>query len=396
MTRALGSRLWALGVVTLCGAILFAQQPRAPSDPTFRADIRYIELPVRALDAQSRFVRGLQRSDFTVFENGHLQQAASFDLVDIPFVKRDLEPARSSVIPPAEIDLNGTPTDGRVYAIILDDYHFEPRFTFKVRNLIRQFAENHMSADDLVGVFTASGSRGQNFTRDGSLVIAAAERFIGESDADVPAQLVGGQNGAVLKMVRNISDRIASIRGRRKSILYISAAGPTSGCNLMPGRNDSLCNQLLRDAVRAAQLAGVTIYSIDASGSQAFNSSNAEFSGPGGMSDGLRGISENGPVEVSARSANAIKAAELSRNNPLSGLRVLADDTGGFAVIDTNSYPAALARIVDENSSYYLIGYYSTNPSADGKIRQSRVAVNDKALRLFYRTTYLAPRSPRP
>ena len=39
-------------------------------------------------------------------------------------------------------------------------------------------------------------------------------------------------------------------------------------------------------------------------------------------------------------------------------LRTLAEETGGFAAVNTNALGAAFSRIVDANSRYYVLGYY--------------------------------------
>ena len=51
-------------------------------------------------------------------------------------------------------------------------------------------------------------------------------------------------------------------------------------------------------------------------------------------------------------------------------LRALAQATGGFAVVNTNSFESAWDRIVRENSSYYVIGFSSTNERRDGRYRR--------------------------
>ncbi len=43
-----------------------------------------------------------------------------------------------------------------------------------------------------------------------------------------------------------------------------------------------------------------------------------------------------------------------------SSLRVLAESTGGFAVVNDNDYTDALKRIDAETSDYYILGYYSS------------------------------------
>ena len=45
-------------------------------------------------------------------------------------------------------------------------------------------------------------------------------------------------------------------------------------------------------------------------------------------------------------------------------LRVLAEETGGIAVVNQNDFDKALKRIDAETSDYYVLGYYSKNPDA--------------------------------
>jgi hypothetical protein len=74
-------------------------------------------------------------------------------------------------------------------------------------------------------------------------------------------------------------------------------------------------------------------------------------------------------------------------------LQQLAAETGGFAAVNRNDLPAALDRIVEENSSYYLLGYYPTNDRRDGRMRsiEVRVAGRDD-LQIIHRKGYAAPR----
>ena len=56
-----------------------------------------------------------------------------------------------------------------------------------------------------------------------------------------------------------------------------------------------------------------------------------------------------------------------------SSLKVLADATGGFAVINDNRYDGALARIDAETSDYYILGYSPSNTDPKHRNRQVEV-----------------------
>ena len=49
---------------------------------------------------------------------------------------------------------------------------------------------------------------------------------------------------------------------------------------------------------------------------------------------------------------------------------MISDETGGFAVVNRNDFRDAFSRIIQDNSSYYVLGYYSTDTRRDGRFRQ--------------------------
>jgi len=71
-------------------------------------------------------------------------------------------------------------------------------------------------------------------------------------------------------------------------------------------------------------------------------------------------------------------------------LRVIADLTGGFAVVNTNDFAKAMQRIDAETSDYYMLGYYSTNPDPTQRRRviEIRLTKKDADLELLYRKEY--------
>jgi hypothetical protein len=71
------------------------------------------------------------------------------------------------------------------------------------------------------------------------------------------------------------------------------------------------------------------------------------------------------------------------------GLRTLAANTDGIAVVDSNDLGAELRKVTDTLRSFYLLGYYSTNRSFDGKPRRISVKVGASDVRA--RRSYYAP-----
>jgi VWFA-related protein len=78
-------------------------------------------------------------------------------------------------------------------------------------------------------------------------------------------------------------------------------------------------------------------------------------------------------------------------NNRLEPLRTLAANTGGEAILATNNVRELMARMADDLSAYYLLGYYSTNGTFDGKYREIEVRVLQPGVRVSARKGYLAP-----
>jgi hypothetical protein len=76
-------------------------------------------------------------------------------------------------------------------------------------------------------------------------------------------------------------------------------------------------------------------------------------------------------------------------------LRVLAEETGGFAIVNQNDFDKGLKRIDSETSDYYLIGFSSSNPDPLKRNRKLEVKVRD-GLSVNHRTSYSLRPLPQP
>jgi len=70
----------------------------------------------------------------------------------------------------------------------------------------------------------------------------------------------------------------------------------------------------------------------------------------------------------------------------------LAADTGGKALLDNNDLGRGIRQAEEGISSYYILGYYTTNENLDGKFRRIKITLNKTELSasLNYRQGYYA------
>ena len=77
-------------------------------------------------------------------------------------------------------------------------------------------------------------------------------------------------------------------------------------------------------------------------------------------------------------------------------MRVLAEETGGLAVVNMNDFDKALKRIDAESSDYYVLGYYSSNPDPTKRRRKIEVKVLRDGMRRLLAQRILVLKPPPP
>jgi VWFA-related protein len=371
------TKRWRVALV-LAGISSFTALPDAQRDqsvpPTFQTSINYVVLPVRVLNADGQFVRGLSPGDFVVREDGKHQTIASFNLVDIPFIAAEALTANEGELEPVASN-QGAEINGRVYGFVVDDLFLQANDTLKLRNLLRRFILEKMSANDVGAMVLTSRLRYQNFTQNRRLLIDAVDAVVGSFDPKLDAPAVQVYDRRRRAAIAHAARWLGAVQDRQKAMVIMS---PSFGCVLrtdarrqtVDDGKPTTCGEIFEAAVRS----GVSIYTFDSRGPVAPTCATAEFSGETCF----------GPTVGSARSAWA---------GALSGARTLAEETGGFAVFSTNSFDMYFDRMVQENSAYYLIGYYSTKNRTDGSFREHEIKVNRPGVRVVHRYGYQAPRN---
>jgi len=384
------------------GAQTAPQEPAIQPPVTFRSDVNYVEVDARVLDAQGAFVPGLTAADFQVLEDGKPQKVDAFSFINIP-VERRARPLFAKTPIERDVADNITGYDGRVYVIVLDDQHTHPLRSQRLKAAARQFVQRYMGANDTAAIVYTSGRTdvAQEFTNSQRRLLASVDKFMGRKlrsstleRLDEEARTRGTrQQGdriddpfdqeramtarTTLDSLRNLSNYLAGISGRRKAIIYFSEGVDYDIYDVFSTSGGaSAVLQASRDAVAAATRANVSIYGIDPRGL-----------GAGG--DDLIEVQDT-PQDASLNLGLSSFGNEVQRSQD--SLRVLSNETGGFAVVNRNDMATAFERVVADNSAYYLLGYYSSNEKRDGRFRKIEVKVARPGLSVRSRKGYVAAR----
>ena len=296
-TRILLVALCALAAA-VPGSLHGQAQPPAPQQPplTFRAEINYVEVDARVLDAQGKFVTDLKPEDFEVFEDRRPQKVTAFSLVNIP-VERQERPlfASKPIEPDVRNNLQGA--DGRIYLLVLDDLHTTALRSQRTKLAARMFIERYIGANDLAAVIHTGGrtDASQDFTNSQRLLLQAVDKFMGrklrsstlnkiddvnrragtglESDParDLDDKERGFQARNTLDTIRNLAQYLGNIRGRRKAIVMFSEGIDYDIYDIMSIDNSGATEatavmDATRDMLAAATRANVAIYGVDPRG----------------------------------------------------------------------------------------------------------------------------------
>ncbi len=394
-------------VISLC--IVVAQEPPPVS---FKVEVNYVEVGAVVTDEEGRFVRTLGKDDFQILEDGRPQKVAGFSLVDLP-VQRLSSTSGPQPIEP-DVSTNAGGLQGRLYLIVLDDLHTDLPRTGLVKAAARRFIERNFADNDLAAVVTTSGRSDavQDFTSNRRLLLAAVDTFVGQKlrsavlekldsyrrEMELTGQDLGqrgkpandaydverGQRARnTLLTLKNLAESLSGVHGRRKALVYISEGISYTTTNFEEWREISGNARTgvsiegdLRDAVTAASRANVSIYSIDPRG----------LTNLGDTSMEINYVPENPNLRLD--NAALLDELRLSQDS----LRVLAEQTGGLAIVNSNDVAGAFDRVVRDNSSYYMLGYYPTNEKRDNGFRRIEVRVNKPGFQVRARKGYVSPR----
>jgi VWFA-related protein len=406
-------RLASLLLLFTGPALIAGQSTQAPSAPipTFKAQVEYVEVDALVTDQRGQFVPNLQKDDFQVLEDGKRQTISEFFTVGIP-VERPQRPLFADRPIEPDVQTNERPFDGRVYVMVLDDLHVAALRSQRVKIAARQFIERNLGANDLMAIVSTGGRAqdAQEFTNNKRLLLAAVDKFIGQKLPSVTINRnneyfrtadSGAAGGRVpdpdefqrvqytrnlLTTLRKVAEWFGGVHGRRKTMLLFSEGIDYDLNDVIraPEAQSSSASDIMleiRETVGATARSNVSIYSIDPRGLTTLGDETIEVTQFADANDPVAGA---GIGQSSLR--NELQVSQDS-------LRTLADDTGGFAIVNRNDFATAYDRIVADNSTYYVLAYYPPQDKRNGRYHRIDVKVNRPGLVVRARRGYVGVNS---
>ena len=378
----------------------------------------------------------LTAADFDVVEGGRTMEVRQAVYVDTARGASPPPPSSQPVVlaPPATApgqarrpSISDAPVADRtrIIAIVVDDLGLSFESTHHVRRMLTKFVDEQVRPGDLVAILRTSTGAGalQQFTTDRRLLRGAVDRIrwtifsrsgisafapivadpaaAGSGTAEVDNErsleglrtemLAAGSLGALEFVIRGVE----SLPGR-KSVVFVS-----EGMRLMErqkGFASSGSGRVWRAFTRVmdrANQAGVVVYTMDPRG-LATGGVTAEDNPQPGLPPppGAPGAASGSEIGAAAQQAVLSSAAERRSFllDSQQGLTYIAEQTGGFAVLNTNDLNVGLGRALEDSAGYYLVGYEGA-PDAlrswdPGRVK---VRVNRPGLRVRARKGLFGP-----
>jgi VWFA-related protein len=393
--------VFLFGVFLLAAAAQQAPAPPQGAISKFEASARLVVETVSVTDKSGNPVEGLSAADFKVTENG-APQTISF----CEFQKLDLTPAppipasapipaatpkappvtQNPIAPEAPGDLRYR--DRRLLVMYFDLSAMPIPDRFRSLDAAQKFIRTQITAPDLVAVMQYDGAAvkvAQDFSDDrdqlqstiNSLIptegLGLDENSADDSSADTGAAF--GQDDSEFNLF-NTDRQLAALQtavqmlghlNEKKALVYFA-----SGLRLNGVDNQAQLRATLNAAIRA----NVAFYPIDSRGLVAMAP----------LGDATRGS----PGGLGMYTGGSAMALMNSFQRAQDTLYALAADTGGKALLDYNDLSVGIVQAQKALSSYYVIGYYTTNDALDGKFRRIGISLKEISAKLDYRQGYYA------
>jgi VWFA-related protein len=366
-----------------------------------KASTQLVVETVVVKDKKGNPITGLGAKDFTVTENGVPQTISFCEHQELPET-----PGAAPAPPPepenltvfdtlsrtrisAETPGNLRYQDRRLLALYFDMTAMPPADQMRALAAAQKFIRTQMTAADRVSILRYQGAGVdvlQDFTDDHNRLLSILETMVvgegqgyGESTDDASTSDTGaafGQDDSEFNIF-NTDRQLAALQtaakmlgqlSEKKLLIYFA-----SGLRLNGIDNQAQLHATIDAAIRA----GVSFWPIDARGLVA--------GAP------LGDATQGSPGNVGMYSGASALAVTTNFQQSQDTLYALAGDTGGKALLDYNDLTKGIVQAQQTVSSYYILGYYTSNAALDGKFRRIKISLTGNlSANLDYRQGYYA------
>lgn len=412
MTRHQAHRaalLLLLGAGPAAGVAVQTTGDETPSTQFGEAvEVRVVNVDVYVTDKEGNPVTGLGPEDFELYEDKRPVQISNFYAIEDGGAtgesEREADPPAATPVARDEL-----PAEQRLHMIVyVDNLNLRPFNRNRVLRSLREFLDRHLEPGDRAMVVsyeralhvrqpftsdpaalsrallelettTAQGVHADSDRRDVMREIQEADDAgLAESRVRTYAEAQYNDLQFTIDALKDFVRHLGGLPGR-KALIYVSDGVPMRpGEDLYHALNDrfsqrvSLLEVQRYDASRrfdelasAAASDRVAFYALEATG--------------------LRVPSSASVVERQPGAGPLIDSVYIS--NMQAPLQLLAEKTGGKAVLNTNQMGPALDRIGRELDTYYSLGYQPGH-HGDGRYHRIEVKVKGKGLRVRHRQGY--------
>lgn len=378
-------------------------------------DVNVVNLDVYVTDKKGNRVTDLKKEDFEVFENGKKMAITNFYAVEGgKAMLADNAPAPAPApgvqTPQAPNTEPALPEDQRLRLIVyIDNFNIQPFNRNRVMRELRAFLGQNLNRDDQVMLVTYDRSFKvrRTFTSDKGLIASALldlEKVSGHAvhhaserrdvlrnieESRSASEAMNYARSYAESTFNDLSFSIDALKGMvgslagmpgRKAIVYVSDGLPMIAAEdvfyAVQGKYGEKATGLTvamqYDASRrfdelAAQANAnrVTFYTIQAAGLQTYSSVSAENQTAG----------------------QGIYVDSVQISNMQAPLQMMAEKTGGVAIINANQVLPHLEKAAKDFGSFYSLGY-SPSHYGDGRYYKLDVKVKRKGLNVRHREGY--------
>ena len=390
--------------------------PQAPRE-IIRRSVDLVTNTVIVRDDKGQFVANLGKNDFEVLEDGVPQELITFVLTHGGRVLNDISapppPVQEGILLPPPRPTNDA--SGRIFLIFVDDLHMDFRNTGRIRDLFKKISKELVHDGDMFGIVSSGPSSiAIDMTYDRKRLDEAINKISGAGLK--PQEIIETPDGSqgppevryrahvAFSTAYDVLEKMEQVHNRRKAFIYVSNGYDFDPFSKSRAKESNERYSAMTGGNSNSDGSSSDGSSNSSSNTNPFSKSGNEFAAAdlaSELSELTRRANRSNTVMYTIDPRGLVGGPDLDETKldmtdwqdhireTQSTLRVIADLTGGFAVVNSNDFDKALKRIDAETSDYYVLGYYSTNPDPLKKRRNIEIRIKSATkYELNYKPSY--------